>query len=104
MRSRGKPRITRITRIGFAAKQRSAVHAAGDADVTRFPLFLYLPLFVQFVSFVVLPCPCFLTASFLLGGQMNGREIVQALHDGRPVFSSAILSTSPLWPAIVKQV
>ena len=35
---------------------------------------------------------------------MNGRDIVQALHEGRPVFSSAMISTSPLWPAMVKQV
>ncbi len=35
---------------------------------------------------------------------MNGREIIQALHDGRRVFSSAIVSTSPLWPSLVKQI
>lgn len=34
---------------------------------------------------------------------MNGREIVEALHAGRFVFSSATVSTSPLWPAAVKQ-
>jgi 4-hydroxy-2-oxoheptanedioate aldolase len=34
---------------------------------------------------------------------MNGREIVEALHAGRFVFSSAMVSTSPLWPAAVKQ-
>jgi 4-hydroxy-2-oxoheptanedioate aldolase len=34
---------------------------------------------------------------------MNGREIAAALHEGRPVFSSAMISTSPLWPAMVKQ-
>jgi len=33
---------------------------------------------------------------------MNGREIVAALHEGRHVFSSAMVSTSPLWPAIVR--
>lgn len=32
---------------------------------------------------------------------MNGREIIAALHAGRPVFSSAMVSTSPLWPAII---
>jgi 2-keto-3-deoxy-L-rhamnonate aldolase RhmA len=34
---------------------------------------------------------------------MNGREIIQALHDGRRVYSSAMVSTSPLWPNLVKQ-
>jgi len=34
---------------------------------------------------------------------MNGREIIQALHEGRRVFSSAMVSTSPLWPSLVKQ-
>lgn len=34
---------------------------------------------------------------------MNGREIIQALHAGRRVFSSAMVSTSPLWPNLVKQ-
>ena len=34
---------------------------------------------------------------------MNGREIIQALHEGRRVFSSATVSTSPLWPNLVKQ-
>jgi 4-hydroxy-2-oxoheptanedioate aldolase len=34
---------------------------------------------------------------------MNGRDIIQALHDGRRVFSSAMVSTSPLWPNLVKQ-
>jgi 4-hydroxy-2-oxoheptanedioate aldolase len=33
---------------------------------------------------------------------MNGREIIQALHQGRRVFSSAIVGTSPLWPALAK--
>src|SRR5262245_8036112 len=35
---------------------------------------------------------------------MNGRDIVQALHEGRHVFSSAMISPSPLWPAQVKQL
>ncbi len=34
---------------------------------------------------------------------MNGREIIQALHEGRRVFSSAIVATSPLWPSLAKQ-
>jgi 2-keto-3-deoxy-L-rhamnonate aldolase RhmA len=34
---------------------------------------------------------------------MNGRETVAALHEGRHVFSSAMISPSPLWPAVVKQ-
>ena len=34
---------------------------------------------------------------------MNGREIVAALHAGRQVFSSGMISPSPLWPAAVKQ-
>jgi 2-keto-3-deoxy-L-rhamnonate aldolase RhmA len=34
---------------------------------------------------------------------MNGREIVAALHEGRHVYSSAMISPSPLWPAVVKQ-
>jgi 4-hydroxy-2-oxoheptanedioate aldolase len=34
---------------------------------------------------------------------MNGREIIQALHDGRHVFSAAVVSPSPLWPNLVKQ-
>jgi len=34
---------------------------------------------------------------------MTGREVIQALHAGRYVFSSAIVSTSPLWPALAKQ-
>ena len=33
---------------------------------------------------------------------MTGREIVQALHDGRFVYSSAIVAPSPLWPNLVK--
>jgi len=34
---------------------------------------------------------------------MNGREIIQALHDGRRVFSFAIVARSPLWPSLTKQ-
>jgi 4-hydroxy-2-oxoheptanedioate aldolase len=34
---------------------------------------------------------------------MNGREIIQALHQGRRVFASAIVGTSPQWPALAKQ-
>ena len=34
---------------------------------------------------------------------MNGREIIQALHEGRRVFSSAVVATSPLWPSLAKQ-
>lgn len=34
---------------------------------------------------------------------MNGREIIQALHMGKRVFSSAMVSSSPLWPNLVKQ-
>jgi len=34
---------------------------------------------------------------------MTGREIIQALHDGRRVYSSAIVAMSPLWPKLVKQ-
>ncbi|MFM9961910.1 MAG: HpcH/HpaI aldolase family protein [Planctomycetaceae bacterium] len=34
---------------------------------------------------------------------MTGREIIQALHAGRRVYSSAMVSTSPLWPSLVKQ-
>src|SRR2546423_35938 len=34
---------------------------------------------------------------------MNGRDIIQNLHEGRRVFSSAMVSTSPLWPSLVKQ-
>jgi 4-hydroxy-2-oxoheptanedioate aldolase len=35
---------------------------------------------------------------------MTGREIIQALHEGRHVFSCAFVSTSPLWPALAKQI
>ena len=34
---------------------------------------------------------------------MTGRDIIQALHAGRRVFSSAIVAMSPLWPALAKQ-
>jgi 4-hydroxy-2-oxoheptanedioate aldolase len=34
---------------------------------------------------------------------MDGREIIKALHEGRRVYSSAMVSTSPLWPDLVKQ-
>ena len=34
---------------------------------------------------------------------MTGREIIQALHSGKRVYSSAMVSTSPLWPNFVKQ-
>lgn len=34
---------------------------------------------------------------------MTGREIIQALHSGKRVYSSAMVSTSPLWPNLVKQ-
>src|SRR5262249_27001732 len=34
---------------------------------------------------------------------MTGREIIQALHEGRYVFSSAIVAPSPLWPALARQ-
>lgn len=34
---------------------------------------------------------------------MNGREIIDALHNGRHVFSSAIVAMSPQWPALAKQ-
>ena len=33
---------------------------------------------------------------------MNGREIIAALHDGQHVFSSAVISPSPLWPTNVE--
>lgn len=35
--------------------------------------------------------------------RMTGREIIQALHDGRPVFSSAVVGMSPQWPALARQ-
>src|SRR3954463_6511951 len=34
---------------------------------------------------------------------MTGREIIQALRDGRRVYSSAIVAMSPLWPNLAKQ-
>ncbi|MCI0700760.1 MAG: aldolase/citrate lyase family protein [Planctomycetia bacterium] len=34
---------------------------------------------------------------------MTGREIIQALHDGRYVFASAIVGMSPLWPELAKK-
>jgi len=34
---------------------------------------------------------------------MTGREIIAALHAGRNVYSTSIVSTSPYWPAFVKQ-
>src|SRR5947207_2169286 len=33
---------------------------------------------------------------------MNGRDIIKNLHEGRRVYSSAMVSTSPLWPNLVK--
>lgn len=35
---------------------------------------------------------------------MNGRDIIQALHEGRRVYSSAIVAMSPLWPPLAKQI
>src|SRR3954468_255821 len=34
---------------------------------------------------------------------MNGREIIRSLREGRRVFASAIVASSPLWPALAKQ-
>ena len=34
---------------------------------------------------------------------MNGRAIIEALHSGRRIYSSAIVAMSPLWPALAKQ-
>ncbi|MSR55047.1 MAG: aldolase [Gemmataceae bacterium] len=34
---------------------------------------------------------------------MTGREIIQALHNGRHVFSSAIVGMSPQWPDLAKK-
>ena len=34
---------------------------------------------------------------------MTGRDIIKNLHEGRRVYSSAMVSTSPLWPNLVKQ-
>src|SRR3954462_10167559 len=35
---------------------------------------------------------------------MTGREIIDALHSGRRVFASALVGTSPMWPALAKQI
>ena len=35
---------------------------------------------------------------------MTGREIIQALHDGRHVFASAIVGVSPQWPELAKKI
>jgi 4-hydroxy-2-oxoheptanedioate aldolase len=35
---------------------------------------------------------------------MNGHEIIERLHAGKRVFSSAMVSTSPLWPSLAKQI
>lgn len=35
---------------------------------------------------------------------MNGRLIIENLHKGRRVFSSAMVSPSPLWPTFVKTI
>ncbi len=35
---------------------------------------------------------------------MTGREIIQALHDGRHVFASAIVGMSPQWPELAKKL
>lgn len=34
---------------------------------------------------------------------MNGREIIKRLHAGQRVYSSAMVSSSPIWPAFVAQ-
>ena len=34
---------------------------------------------------------------------MNGRDVIKSLHEGRRVFSSAVVATTPLWPNLVKQ-
>jgi hypothetical protein len=34
---------------------------------------------------------------------MTGREIIQALHDGRHVFASAVVGISPQWPELAKK-
>src|SRR6266436_9770935 len=34
---------------------------------------------------------------------MNGRDLIKSLHEARRVFSSAMVSTSPLWPNLAKQ-
>lgn len=35
---------------------------------------------------------------------MNGRDVIQALHAGRRVFSSALVAMSPLWPNLAKGI
>lgn len=35
---------------------------------------------------------------------MNGRDIIQRLHDGRRVFASAIVGISPQWPPLAKSI
>lgn len=35
---------------------------------------------------------------------MNGRDIISALHEGRRVFSSALVAMSPLWPNLAQQL
>lgn len=35
---------------------------------------------------------------------MNGREIIWALHEGRRVYSSALVGMSPMWPSLAKQL
>ncbi len=32
---------------------------------------------------------------------MNGRQLAEAFHEGRRVYGSCIVSTSPLWPAMI---
>src|SRR5437763_6920858 len=34
---------------------------------------------------------------------MNGRDIIKNFHEGRRVFSSAVVAASPLWPNLAKQ-
>lgn len=34
---------------------------------------------------------------------MTGRDIIRSLHEGRRVYSSAMISVSPLWPNMAKQ-
>jgi 2-keto-3-deoxy-L-rhamnonate aldolase RhmA len=34
---------------------------------------------------------------------MTGREIIAALHEGRRIYSSAIVAMSPLWPNLARQ-
>lgn len=35
---------------------------------------------------------------------MTGRDLIQALHAGRRVFSSALTAQSPLWPSLAKTI